>query len=168
MKKYMRIAMALFFAIFSANLAAQTPQIRGIEVVDYGLYTGTIASAQRDSLGVLHSTLSDIQHTKTTRDVPAKLGVRFGFRFKVLGEPKGARVTLRRATIYPPGGLRSPATPNVLHRTGGRFSANLGSEVTFTTYTFDDPWELKAGPWVIEIWDGDRRLAVQEFRVFKP
>ena len=35
-------------------------------------------------------------------------------------------------------------------------------------YTLEDTFELVTGPWVIEIWYGDRKLAEQSFNVINP
>jgi hypothetical protein len=36
-----------------------------------------------------------------------------------------------------------------------------------TGYGLDQPWELLAGNWIIEFWNGDQKLAEQSFSVTK-
>jgi len=147
---------------------AQTPQIERIDVVDYGIYTAEVMSSQRDAQGLLQNTSTNIQHVQTTRDVPAQIGVRFGFRFRVVGAPSGAEVRLKKITTFPPGGLRNPASAQALSRSETTLTTTVGNEVSYTAYKFDDPWELTTGPWTIELWQGDRKLVSQSFTVFKP
>ncbi len=40
-------------------------------------------------------------------------------------------------------------------------------DTTYVSYGFDDPWELVPGPWILEIWSGDRKLTSQTFTVVK-
>jgi hypothetical protein len=151
-----------------AGAYAQTTQIERIDVVDYGIYTADVISSQRDAQGILQSSSTNVQHVQTTRDVPAQIGVRFGFRFRVVGAPSGAEVRLKKITIFPPGGLRNPASAQAISRSETTLTTTVGNEVTYTAYKFDDPWELTTGPWTIELWHGDRKLASQNFTVFKP
>lgn len=165
----MRIAVVFLFLVLSAaQVWAQEPRIERIDVVDYGLYTASVVKAERGRDGILQSTSTNIRHLQATRDVPAQIGVRFGFRFKVVGAPNGAKVSLKKITIFPPGGLQTPDSSQTISRTEDIITATVGDEATYTAYKFDDPWELKLGSWTIELWDGDRRLATQNFTVYKP
>jgi len=165
----MRIAMAfLFLAITSTQVCGQELRVDGIDVVDYGLYSASVTSAQRDAQGILQNTSTNIEHLQTTRDVPAQIGVRFGFRFRLTGAPSGTQVQLKKITIFPPGGLRSPASTQAISRSESILTETVGDEVNYTAYKFDDPWELVIGSWTIELWYGDRKLTSQEFMVFKP
>jgi len=168
----MRIAITLFLlfllAFATGDVGAQALQVDRIEVVEYGIYTVSLVHAERDAKGILQSSLSNIQHVETTRMVPAKIGVRFGFRFVVVGTPKDAKVTLRKITHFPPGGLQPPGSKEALSRSETTMTRTIGGEARYTDYGFDDPWELVPGPWTIELWYGDRKLASQSFTVFKP
>jgi hypothetical protein len=69
---------------------------------------------------------------------------------------------------FPPGGLRNPASTQTISRSETTFTVTVGDEAGYTAYKFDDPWELTAGPWAFELWQGDRKLVSQSFTVFKP
>lgn len=169
MRRSMLIAVTfLLLVFFFMNAAAQGPQIQRIDVVDYGLYSGSVTSAQRDAQGILRNTSTNVQHIQATRDVPAQIGIRFGFRFKAVGEPNGARVRLKKITIFPSGGLRNPDSAQGISRSEDSITITMGNEVNYTAYKFDDPWELKPGLWTIELWYENRKLASQDFTVFKP
>jgi hypothetical protein len=158
--------MILLLSAFAAgNVSAQAPRI---EIVDYGLYTASVVRAERDAKGLLQNTVGNLAHMQTTRTVPARLGVRFGFRFVVAGAPAGTKVTLRKITHFPPEGLRSPASKEPLARTESTITRTIGGQPGYTGYGFDDPWELVPGPWKIELWVGDRMLASESFTVIKP
>jgi hypothetical protein len=165
---FMLIVIMLVLALISTQAYAQAPQIERIDIVDHGIYSATILSAQRDTQGILQSQSTDIQLVKITNEVPAQIGVRFGFRFKAAGEPIGSRVSLKKITIFPPAGLQNPNSPETISRSESTVTTTLGDEVNYTAYKFDDSWELVTGIWTIKLWDNDRKLASQEFMVFKP
>ena len=168
----MRIAITFFLlfllAFANGDVGAQALQIERIEVEDYGIYTASLIRAERNDKGILQSKIGNVQLVEKTHTVPAKLGVRFGFRFVVVGAPANAKVTLRKITHFPPGGLQPPAPREALSRSESTITRNIGGEVSYTGYAFDDPWELVPGPWTIELWYGDRKLVSEGFTIFKP
>jgi hypothetical protein len=158
----------LGLALAAANAGAQETRVDRIQVLEYGLYEASVAYAERDANWVLQSKVGDVRHVKRTRTVPAKLGVRFGFGYVVVGSPQGAKVTLRKVTRFPPPGLKSPAAKEALRFSEVAVTRTIGREPGYVDYGFDDPWELVPGRWTIELWLGERRLAAQSFTVVKP
>jgi hypothetical protein len=164
-----RSAIALLgLALASAHAGAQETRVDRIQVLEYGIYEASVAYSERDANWVLQSRVGDVRHVKRTRKVPAKLGVRFGFGYVVVGSPQGAKVTLRKVTRFPPPGLKSPAAKQALKFSEVAVTRTIGREAGYVDYGFDDPWELVPGRWTIELWLGDRRLAAQSFTVVKP
>lgn len=158
----------LSLALVSAHADAQETLVDRIEVLEYGIYQASVAYSERDANWVLQSRVGDVRHVKRTRTVPAKLGVRFGFGYVVVGSPQGAKVTLRKVTRFPPPGLKSPAAKEALKFSEVAVTRTIGREAGYVDYGFDDPWELVPGRWTIELWLGERRLAAQSFTVVKP
>jgi hypothetical protein len=165
----MRIVPILFLlALASAEVTAQTPQVERLDVVEHGLFTADVVRTEVGANGVPKQITNNSKLVKTTRDVPAKLGVRFGFRFTVTGEPKGEQVSLKKVTIYPRGGRRVPGTNETITRSESTSTRVLGDPGLYTGYSFDDASELLPGTWTFELWHGDRKLTSQSFKVFKP
>jgi hypothetical protein len=98
--------------------------------------------------------------------VPAKSGVQFGIRFRVVGAPDGATVDVRRRWIFPPAGLKAPAAKEPVFGVERDDTVTIGQE-RFQSYGFDDPWELVPGQWTIEYWIGNRQLVSKSFTVVK-
>jgi hypothetical protein len=136
-------------------------------ITEYGLYSGGEQTCYRDEEGVQRCAQTDPEHTETTLTVPARLGVQFGVRFWVYGTPDGAKVTLRRVWLFPDPGLKSPAVGAPIHRRERTETVTIGAG-DFTTYGFDDTWELVPGEWTLEYWDGERKLLSETFTVVKP
>jgi hypothetical protein len=97
--------------------------------------------------------------------VPAQIGVEFGLKYRVNGAPAGAKVTIRRDWLLPKPGFQPPDKPQIL-RLDRQDDTAIGAE-HLVTYGFDDAWELVPGPWVLELWDGDRLLASKTFTIAK-
>jgi hypothetical protein len=166
----MRIALALLLAVLASGAAhAQAPQVARIDVIEYGIYTGTPQGARSEpgtAAGTV-TTLSDIEHAATTRKIPAQQGVRFGFRFIVAGNPAGAVVPLHMVTIFPPPGLTNPATQIRKDRSEYESNAIIGT-ASFKGYNFTNDWEVAPGIWTMQIWYQGRKLAEQKFTVVRP
>jgi hypothetical protein len=162
----LRIGFAFALA-FAAVLAAPVVHAQGVarvEITEYGVYTVDTDSAQRNSVGVLSNTLSNIRHAETTSMVRAEHGVHFGFRYRIIGSPAGQAVKLRKVVVFPPEGLKSPKSPTPLQTFERTLPLEIG-ETFYTDYTLDEPWELVPGPWKIQLWLGDRKLAEEDFVV---
>jgi hypothetical protein len=166
----MRIVLAFLLMVLASGAAyAQTPQITRIDVTEYGIYTGTTQGMRPEpgtATGTV-TTLGDIQHAATTRNIPAQQGVRFGFRFTVVGAPAGAIVPLHMVTIFPPPGLTNPATQQLKDRNEYDNNAAIGAS-SYKGYNFTNDWEAVPGIWTMQIWYQGRKLAEQKFTVVRP
>jgi hypothetical protein len=137
-------------------------EIRGFEVVRAGTYSLGNMSTKRDASGVLQSAVPDPRFVQRARTVRAKIGVTFGFQFKINGAPDGGLVTLRIVTRYPRPGAMPPGAAHPLRTTEQPLRRKL-NHVIEAGYTLQEPWELIPGRWAIEVWSGDRKLGQQEF-----
>ncbi len=162
----MTLLAAAIFALFAVQPAwAQDPaQVRSIEIVEFGIYTADVLSSQRDSRGVMQTTSTNFRLAVATTVVPAQIGVRFGFRYVIAGDPPGGDAVLKKVVIFPPAGVKSPMVAQPLRRNESTVKAKVG-ETGYTGYKFDDTWELVPGSWAIELWSGNRKLAEKTFTV---
>ena len=161
----MRALALLVFALVVGCPALAQAQVTSVEIVAYGIDTADEQFAWRDRQGFRQSTSTNFRNISMTADIPAEIGLRFGIDYKVTGSSHGQSVSLRRVVVFPPVGLRSPVVSTQIDRTEDNVTAQIG-ETHHVAYRFDDPWELVPGPWVIQIWEGDSKLAEQRFSVF--
>jgi len=153
---------------FSA--AAQAQQVQRVEIRDVGIYKAKVTgsdSAPGTAAGI-YNTITNEELQERTTTIPAKLGIRFGFHYSIIGTPNNTPITLKMVTRYPPPGLHNPATGNTLLRGEYSRTKKLGTADNYRDYGFDDEWELVPGTWTFEIWQDDRKLAEQSFTVVKP
>jgi hypothetical protein len=148
---------------------AQEPQVNRLDVVEYGIYTATTtgySAAPGTASGRLQS-IANVSHTETTLTIPAQPGVRFGFRYTVVGSPTGAVVPLHFVTIFPKPGLLNPETQQLKSQNDYDGEVRIG-DINAKLYILNHDWELAPGVWTFQIWDKSRKLAEQSFTVVRP
>jgi hypothetical protein len=145
---------------------AQGVQIQRLDVTDYGLYTLDREISGRDAQGISLGTATNIQHNATQRNVPAQIGVTFGFRYKVVGKPAGATVDLKKVINFPAPGLLTPNSSNRVSKAEFDVEAKIG-DTNSELYTLEENFELVSGVWVLEMWQGSRKLLSQPFKLEK-
>jgi hypothetical protein len=144
---------------------AQTSQVERLEITDFGIYTVDREPRGRDLHGVKRATGTNVQHMETTKTIPAQIGTSFGFRYKVIGEPDGATVDIRKVIVFPAPGLQ-PSRGKRVPRDESTVTATIG-ETRADLYTLEDAFELVPGTWIVELWSGGRKLATQSFTLEK-
>jgi hypothetical protein len=160
------ISLLWLLALTAGAAYAQALQVQRLDIADYGIYTLDREISGRDQQGISLGTATNIRHTATQRTVPAQIGTTFGFRYKVIGKPDGATVTLRKVIIFPSPGLQTSASSERVPKAEFTVEAKIG-ETNSELYTLEDTFELVAGTWVLEMWQGSRKLATQSFKLDK-
>ena len=154
-------------ALLLTSSVAWAQTVRGIQIVEYGIYTADKGSCQRDAQGIQRCNRTNVRHAATTTDVPAEIGVEFGLRYRVLGTPDGSKVSIKRVWLIPAPGFQAPGATQPLRRLERVDNTAIG-ETNFVSYGFDDTWELVLGPWILEFWYGDVKVGEQRFTVVRP
>jgi hypothetical protein len=115
---------------------------------------------------VVCAAASNVRHAATLRNIPAQIGTTFGFRYEVMCKPHAAPVELRQVVIFPSPGLTPSFSSSSRSIIQDEFllQTRIG-ETSYAFYTLEDAFELVPGSWVFEIWQGNRRLAMQVFKV---
>jgi len=106
----MKVLIALLWSLAMTLGAAyaQGLEVQRLDVTDFGIYALDREISGRDQQGISLGTATNIQHTSTQRTVPAQLGVTFGFRYRIVGKPEGATISVKKVIIYPAPGLQPP------------------------------------------------------------
>jgi hypothetical protein len=145
---------------------AVAADVTALEIVETGLYRaktiGQIASPQ--AVNGQTSTIADIEFYSPVPRVPARQGIRFGTRFRVVGSPANQPVLLRSIWRIPEPGIRNPGTGIVYRQSIAEFTATTGA-VTMRGFGFTFPWQIRCGDWIQEVWFGARKLLSQTFTV---
>jgi Domain of unknown function (DUF3859) len=163
----MRALLTLLLLVgISSAAGAQT--IQRIDITEVGIYesrTTKVEAAPGTATGETND-VRDIHLVQKTATIPARLGVQFGFHYKIVGRA-GAKVSLKMVVLIPQPGIRNPNTGNTNIRNEYLSNGTVGP-THYKGYAFDNSWEIVTGTWTIEIWDGNRKLASQSFDVIAP
>jgi hypothetical protein len=136
-------------------------QVTGAKVTEVGIYQAQVLTAETNTDGVKLQDLDQFKLLKNTTNVPARLGLRFGFRYEILGPLTNVPITLTMVGIHPP--IRNPVTGRTETRNAYRLTSRVGS--AYTSYSLDDASDLVPGPWTFEVWYGGKKLCEQSFLV---
>jgi hypothetical protein len=163
------LALSLLFLLTAPSLAATKPHVNRIEVVSAGLFKSKVAKkeASPGSATGIRNVVASEKLLRRTTEIKASLGVELGFRYRIVGAPKGAKVPLKIVTIYPGEGLRNPKADKPTQREELNEDRPIG-RVLYESYHFDRDWEMVPGTWSFEIWYDGKKLAEQKFTVTKP
>src|SRR5262249_25686521 len=139
-----------------------------IEITEFGIYTSH-TDESIDEAGTATGTrnlLSDIALERSTTTVPARLGVEFGFRYRIVGKHDDAVVKLKKITHIPAPGIHNPETGNISVTSTYFVERKIGEE-SYTGYKLSHSWEIVPGTWALELWDGRRKLVSKSFHLVK-
>lgn len=140
-----------------------------VKILDFGVYEGEIDS-QHEEQGVAagYNNMSyDKRLIQSTTSIIGKEDLNFGFRYllQCAGyNPEEVPVTIR--VLHPK--MRNPINGN--ERTLSEWTDNA-----FTSYLnyhsgfiFNEPWEIVAGNWTIQVFHKEQKLAEKSFSVITP
>jgi hypothetical protein len=158
------LSLLLFALTAAAN--AQAPRIDRIEIVEWGIFRhdreAEIAAPHTPTGS--RNVVKNVRLQQTTTTIPALVGMKFGFRFRVIGSPRGARIDLKFVSRFPSRGLTNPAGGKTFSTSEFHSGAIVG-ETTYRGYSFDHDWEVEPGSWTLEVWHEGRKLAEKVFIV---
>jgi Domain of unknown function (DUF3859) len=160
----------LFLAALAGDACAQgSSKVERIEIVEAGIYRAETSGIEQapGTATRQRNILSETRLLQPTTRIEAKLGVHFGMRYRVVGTPNLATIKLVSVTQYPAPGLKNPKSDKPQTRGEHSLFATIG-QINYRGYVFEHEWEMVAGTWTLELWDGQRKLASQTFTVTRP
>src|SRR5215472_7519971 len=157
------VAAGAAFLASIASALAQTPTIERADITQYGVYLGRVTETRKSS-GTPTGTIDGVvwQFISETTVVPASRGVRFGFEYRLVGTPPGASLPIHSVTLFPAEGLRNARTGRAYDHSEYVYEAKIGEPILMG-YSLDETWEVVPGLWVLQIWNGEQKLAEMKF-----
>lgn len=161
--------MAALTLASTVHAHTQASRVDRIEIVEYGIFQRQVRSRAADpnSPGGEALTVGSVRLIQSTTTIPARIGTAFGFRYRVIGQPAGSQVALKIVSHFPPPGFVNSTTKQMQLRYEQSVTKLIG-DVVYTGWVLDEPSDLIAGKWIIEIWYGNRKLVEQHFTAVKP
>jgi hypothetical protein len=93
-----RIVFAVIALLFSlAIVAAQTPTVSQAEITQVGIYEAKV-TGKTAAPGAASGYVDEVNYhfVSNATTVPARKGIRFGFEYRLVGLPKGAKFAIRK------------------------------------------------------------------------
>jgi hypothetical protein len=162
------ISFIVFAIAISITAAlAQTPHVRGCEIVEFGIYDlKTLKQIPSSSVasGTFVETKAEL--VKSTSVIPARLGMAFGYQLKLVGSPVGASVNVNDVNLVPEPGLRNPKTGDTVFREEASYTRRIGDR-WISDYQLNYGWTLLPGRWTFQIWVDGQKVCEQIFTLEK-
>jgi len=161
-------AAALVIAVLALDMGGARAELQGVDVYEFGTYQSAdsieVGVTQK---GIVRSQTSGIKQLEATRKVLARIGVEFGFRYKLLGVREGSLVPITIIARFPPPGVLGRSTQLPVTADGYTQVTTAGRE-DFLTWTFEMKSDLVPGIWTFEIWSDGKKLTEQNFEIILP
>ena len=134
-----------------------------VEFTEFGIFQTTRVKDVPPPISISGrmSLVANIKMLKRTRLIVGQLGRSFGFRYRLVGLPAGAQVSIR--TIHPK--LTHPKTGKTMGYSLRTRAASPNGALTYTGYTFDHRYELAEGIWKFQIVYKGKVIGEQSFKV---
>jgi hypothetical protein len=160
------LSLVLLTVAISGTAFAEEAQVEAIDVIGKGIYHVEIGKtvSRPDVPGGAVAPPVRFTLIENTTTVPARIGVEFGFAYRIIGEPTGAEVTLEFVGTYPAPGLADPEQATPVRTSRYELNKKIG-EPLYSGYGFEQDWEVVPGTWTFEIWYEGRKLAEESFTV---
>lgn len=161
------LSIIVVFSLSSGVLATDLA-VRAAEIVGFGIFDASTTVTQHgftpSQMG--KDDVRGISFLEYTTDIPAELGVNFGFQYIINSSPRGKPIRVTTVIKLPEGGLQRP---------GGRLYTEsrdthdvIIGKKALHGYGFDEEWEMVPGEWVFELWYKEARLIKKTFNIFSP
>jgi Domain of unknown function (DUF3859) len=152
--------------LLAGSADGQQARIERVVIVEAGLLEARKVDqvATPGTASGTTSVLDTVVFYESSRQVPARIGVQFGVRYRIIGAPDGQEATIRVKWLVPEPGMRNPVTGVATREDEAAETVVVGTD-RLAGYRFGQPWEIVPGKWTLELWSGNRQLAGVTFTV---
>lgn len=166
-----RLLFILMMLLGSATLAQaqETAGISGIDVYEFGTYTAVGPSYEQPAShqGIRMEAHESYVHLETTRTIVARVGVRFGIRYRTKGTTVTPTAPLTMVWKFPAPGITGVDRHKNIRQEVVEVPV-LPNESYALTMSLDSAEDLVPGTWTFEIWSGKNKLAEEKFELILP
>jgi Domain of unknown function (DUF3859) len=157
----MRLIFQLLFAcaLPLPVLSQEEVHVTGAKITEFGIYASQVITDETNAAGVKLQGLDEFKLLMNTTNIPARLGVRFGFRYEILGTPANAPIILTMVGKHPP--IKNSTTGKM--ETTDTYQLNSWIGKTYTSNSLDQKLDCVPGKWSFEVWHEGKKLCEQPF-----
>ena len=165
-----KFALTFALCLLPSLAMAQTPatKIDSLDIVKVGVMKveskPTTTKSNDISTGMRVDYKEDPHVVTETRTIKVEDEMVFGLEAKLNGSPKGRNIKVKIIWTYPEPGIKHPTSGKITLRDEIQGSHKIGGTESYF-WTIGNDYTLVPGVWTVEIFDGTRRLAKQEFTI---
>jgi hypothetical protein len=94
--------------------------------------------------------------------------MRFGFGYRLIGEPAGAKVTTKAVRKIPSPGVLNSVTGTRSVTGENTYEVAIGAnKPAVTGFIIGNAANIPPGNWIFELWFGDRKLTEKTFQLYR-
>jgi hypothetical protein len=153
---------AIVVALLGGRIAAARAQDAiAIDIFEYGIYTAeTVKPATGANAEMKPAEIRNICHVMTTRVVPARDSLNFGFRYRVRGGVSGQAIEMKKYIRFPD--HMNPPQSLSTYAVNEQVLRIRSGAASYTGWTM---WHTFPGLWTFWLSVGDRKLVEISFTV---
>lgn len=158
---------AMWLIAMIGSALAQQPRIERLDIIEAGFFAYEPVGAPKkseQSVGGLVIRPQNMRFLPESEAVKAQIGTSFGARFRSVGTPNDALVSLQTVWKIPPPGLTDPRDGKTYRESRSTFTTRIGTDY-LSGYGFNEQWEIVPGTWTLQIWRSDRLLLERNFAI---
>jgi hypothetical protein len=136
-------------------------EVTGAKITEIGIYSSRVITDATNAAGVKLQGIDEFKLLLNTTNVPARIGIRFGFRYEILGAPANAPIILTMVGKHPP--IKNSTTGKI--ETTETYQLNSWIGKTYTSNSLNEKSDCVPGQWSFEVWHEGKKLCEQSFLV---
>lgn len=140
------------------------PLVRGAKVLAAGVFVSSVVRRERSDAVAdgIRDEARDFRLVRRGTAVAGVLGEGVGLRYRIEGEPQGAKVLVNVVVRHP--AMVNPDTQLPMTVSSAQFERTIGA-VEHALWNFDTPGSLMPGAYTLEVLHKGKVLARQSFQV---
>ena len=150
---------------------AQGGSVTGATITWYGIYQAEEIKKEQDAAapaGTSRTSTNVKPPAVNSERIPIADNTRFGFGFRLVGEPASARVKLKSLQKFPSPGVLNAVTGKRSMSGEHESTVAIGSTTAFTGFVIGKAVNVPPGNWIFELWHDNRKLAEKIFALYRP
>ena len=154
------LACSLPLTVFGQD-SQEEIRVIGAKITEVGIYASHVVTDETNAVGIKLQSLDEFKLLAGTTNIPARVGIRFGFRYEILGTPANAPIILTMVGKHPP--IKNSTTGRTETMETYQLRSWIGK--TYTSNSLNEKSDCVSGQWSFEVWHEGKMLCEQSFQV---
>ena len=161
MKSTTAALLVCFFAFCARSEDAVT--VKGAKIMEVGIYKAKVVDQSNVQAGWKSDGVNNVSWVQNTTNIPARVGMQFGFRYTILGTPTNAPIMVKVEHEQPQ--IMDPKTGATIATNVVEIQSRIGQ--SYLLYTLEKE-DLIPGRWKFQVLYDDKKICEQGFTIGVP